>query len=71
VFFITVPSIYLISLVTALTLKADAFKPSIDSVNTLLRRPNLKGVDYLPLKWKEDLLETFIFPLDYRTYQHL
>jgi hypothetical protein len=71
VFFVTVPSIYLASLVTSLALKADAFEPSIDSVDTLLWRPNLKGVDYLSLKWKEDILETSIFPLDYRTYRYL
>jgi hypothetical protein len=71
VFFITVLSIYLVSLVMSLTLKANAFKLSIDSVNTLLQRPNLKGVDYLLLKWKEDILETSIFLLDYRTYRHL
>ena len=70
-FFVAVPSIYLVSLVMSLTLKANAFKLSIDSVNTLLRRPNLKGVDYLPLKWKEDILETSIFLLDYYTYRHL
>jgi hypothetical protein len=71
VFFVAVPSICLASLVTSLALKADAFEPSIDSVDTLLRRPNLEGVDYLPLKWKEGILETSIFPLDYRTYRHL
>jgi hypothetical protein len=37
----------------------------------LLRRPNLEGFDYLPLKWKQETLETPIFPLDYRTYRQL
>jgi hypothetical protein len=71
VFFVPVPSICLASLVTSLAIKADAFEPSIDSVGTLLRRPNLEGVDYLPLKWKEEILETPIFPLDYRTYRKI
>ncbi|KAI9658227.1 MAG: hypothetical protein M1821_002359 [Bathelium mastoideum] len=71
VFFVPVPSICLASLVTALAIKADAFEPSVDSVHTLLARPNLEGVDYLPLKWKDEMLDARILPLDYRTYQNL
>jgi hypothetical protein len=71
VIFVPVPSICLASLVTSLAIKADAFEPSIDSVDTLLRRPTLENVDYLPLEWKKEILETSIIPLDYRTYRHL
>lgn len=70
-FFVPVSSICLASLVTSLAIKANAFKPSDNSVNTLLRRPNLEKVDYLPLQWKREILETSIFPLDYRTYRSL
>jgi hypothetical protein len=68
---VSVPSICLASFVTALALKADAFEPSVDSVQTLLQRPNLEGVNYLPLKWKGEIQDTRIFPLDYRIYRKL
>jgi hypothetical protein len=47
---------------TTLAIKADAFDPSIDSVETLLQRPNLEETDYLPLKWKKK--DDVIFRID-------
>jgi hypothetical protein len=57
-------------LIATLAVHDDAFEPSVDSVQTLLQRPNLE-VDYVPLKWKEKMLKKPIFPLDYRTYRDL
>jgi hypothetical protein len=71
VFFVPVPSICLGSFVTSLAIGADAFEPSVDSVETLLQRPNLEGTDYLPLKWKKEVEDTPIFPLDYATFRRI
>ncbi|KAF4632838.1 hypothetical protein G7Y89_g5286 [Cudoniella acicularis] len=71
VFFVPVPSICLGSFVTSLAIGADAFEPSVDSVETLLQRPNLEGTDYLPLKWKKEVKDTPIFPLDYATFRRI
>jgi hypothetical protein len=64
VFFVPAPSICLASFVTALAIKADAFDPNIDSIETLLQRPNLEGTDYLPLKWKKEIKDDVIFRID-------
>ena len=70
VFFLPVPNLCLASLIAALAVHDDAFEPRIDSVQTLLQRPNLE-VDYVPLKWKQEVLNKPILPLDYRTYRDL
>ena len=70
-FFVPAPGICLASFVTALAIKADAFDPSIDSVEMLLQRPNLKGTDYLPLKWKEEIMDGVIFRIDYSTFSRI
>jgi hypothetical protein len=69
--FVPHPSIDLASLVAARAIKDDAFKPSIDSIEALLRRPILEDVDYVPLKWKKAKLDQPIFPLTYATYHRL
>jgi hypothetical protein len=71
VFFTPVPCICLASYVTALAIKADAFDPSVDSVETLLQRPNLEGTDYLPLKWKKELENDDILKLNDATFRKL
>jgi hypothetical protein len=63
VFFVPAPGICLASFVTALAIK-DAFDPNIDSIETLLQRPNLEGTDYLPLKWKKEIKDDVIFRID-------
>jgi hypothetical protein len=63
VFFVPAPGICLVSFVTALAIK-DAFDPNIDSIETLLQRPNLEGTDYLPLKWKKEIKDDVIFRID-------
>jgi hypothetical protein len=71
VFFTPVPCICLASYVTALAIKADAFDPSVDSVETLLQRPNLEGTDYLPLKWKKELENDDVLKIDDDTFRRL
>jgi hypothetical protein len=71
VFCVPAPSICLASFVTALAIKADAFDPSIDSVETLLQRPNLEGTGYLPLKWKEEFKECDLFPMNDATWSRI
>ena len=71
VFFVPAPSICLASFVTALAIKADAFDPSVDSVETLLQRPNLEETDYLPLKWKSEIKDSVIFRIDNRTFSRI
>ncbi|KAF2731199.1 hypothetical protein EJ04DRAFT_16250 [Polyplosphaeria fusca] len=56
-------TICLASTVAARAIKDDAFKPSFESVEALLSRPTLESVDFLPLKWKEDMLDRSIFHL--------
>jgi len=68
VFFVPIPGIDLASFVTALAIKADAFDPSIDSVETLLQRPNLEETDWLPLKWKKKIEDDVIFKIDDSTF---
>jgi hypothetical protein len=71
VFFVPAPGICLASFVTALAIKADAFDPSIDSVETLLQRPNLEETDYLPLKWKREIEDDVIFRIDDSTFSRI
>lgn len=71
VFFVPAPSIYLASFVVALAIGADAFDPSIDSVETLLQRPNLEGTDYLPLKWKKEIQDDNIFRIDNSAFSRI
>lgn len=59
------------SYVTALAIKADAFEPSIDSVETLLQRPNLEERGNLPLKWKKDLEDKDILRINDATFRRL
>src|SRR2546430_3664496 len=44
---------------------------SFESVEALLHRPDLEGVDYLPLHWKEEMLDRPIFQISYRAYRNL
>ena len=71
VFFVPAPCICLASYVTALAVKADAFDPSVDSVETLLQRPNLEGTDWLPLKWKKKFENEDIFKIDDDTFRRI
>ncbi|KXH65143.1 hypothetical protein CSAL01_10464 [Colletotrichum salicis] len=43
----------------------NAFDPEFDSFESLLGRPNLEGVDYAKLHWKEDILDEPIIPIQY------
>ena len=71
VFFIPAPCICLASYVTALAVKADAFDPSVDSVETLLQRPNLEATNWLPLKWKKGFEDEDILKINDATFRKL
>jgi hypothetical protein len=66
---VRVPSICLVSLLLSLALSDDAFDPSFTSVDELLRRPQLEKADFLQLKWKEEIKDKVILPLDYNRYR--
>lgn len=65
------PNICLASLIATRAITDDAFEPSFESVDALLRRPALEGVDFLPLKWKKEMLDRPIFPLAYSSFNYL
>ncbi|RYC59464.1 hypothetical protein CHU98_g6760, partial [Xylaria longipes] len=46
----------------------DAFKAGYRSVDELLHRPNLEHVDYVPLEWRDEVLDHDIFPMSYTTF---
>lgn len=49
------------SLIAARAIHDDAFDPSFSSVKELLHRPILEDVNYVPLPWKEGMLDRPIF----------
>ena len=57
--------------VAAKAIKDDAFKVRFESVEALLSRPALESVDFLPLDWKEQMLDRPIFHLSDRTFYDL
>jgi hypothetical protein len=66
---VAIPSICLVSLLLSLALSDDAFDPSSTSIDELLQRSHLENVDFLRLKWKEDMKDKVILPLDYHRYR--
>lgn len=62
------PTIDLVGVLAALGVSHDAFEPSFRSINELLSRPHLEHTDYLPLKWKDEVLEKPIIDLSYFLY---
>ncbi|KAF1973216.1 hypothetical protein BU23DRAFT_568519 [Bimuria novae-zelandiae CBS 107.79] len=61
----------LASIIAARAIKDDAFKVGFESVEALLSRPSLKSVDFLPLDWKEEMLDRPIFNLSNGTFYDL
>ena len=66
---VPVPTICLVSLLLSLALSDDAFDPGFTTVDELLRRPQLEDADFLQLKWKEEIRNKVISPLNYDRYR--
>ncbi|KAK0629189.1 hypothetical protein B0T17DRAFT_615001 [Bombardia bombarda] len=49
----------------------NAFKAGYRSVDELLHRPNLEHVDYVPLEWRDEVLDDDIFPMSYTTFSRI
>jgi hypothetical protein len=60
--------ICLASIIAALAIKDDAFKVGFESVKVPLSRPALESVYFLPLDWKEEILDRPIFNNSDRTF---
>ena len=59
----------LLSILLAQALVDDAFEAHFPSVDALMTRPKLKAnVDYMPLKWKEEILDQPLLPISYNQY---
>ncbi|KAF3763129.1 hypothetical protein M406DRAFT_331693 [Cryphonectria parasitica EP155] len=57
-----------VSLVIARALADQAFNVPTDSLDKLMSRPNLEDSKRLRFKWKDELLDRPIFPIDYHTF---
>lgn len=55
-------------ILAAIAISHDAFDPSFRSIKELLSRPDLEHIDYLPLKWKDEVLDRPIIDLSYFLY---
>jgi hypothetical protein len=48
-----------------------AFEADFSTIDEIFDRPNLESVDFVPLKWKQNLLEENIFCISYDTLNNL
>lgn len=59
----------LVSLLVSQALVENAFDPEFNSFNELLTRPMMGNeVDYLPLRWKEEVLDDLILTISSSQY---
>ncbi|KAG9023096.1 hypothetical protein FRB95_013563, partial [Tulasnella sp. JGI-2019a] len=65
------PLFCLTHLVAVCGIQAGAFEADYKSVDDLLHQPILEDVDYVPLKWKESMLEKPIFPMSYTVFARI
>ncbi|KAI0804888.1 hypothetical protein GGR55DRAFT_304735 [Xylaria sp. FL0064] len=61
----------LASLILTRGIQTNSFDPSFTTVDQIFDRPNLEHVDFIPLRWKTDMLEESIFSLSYKTLNEL
>ena len=61
----------LASIIAACAFKDNAFEVGFKSVEELLSRPALEEVNFLPLRWKENMLGRSVFGLSNRTFYDL
>ncbi|KAL8410445.1 hypothetical protein RB596_000215 [Gaeumannomyces avenae] len=55
----------LATLIAAQAIHDNAFKTPFRSFEELLQRPNMEGVDYVQLDWREEMEDRQIFPVSY------
>ena len=55
-------------LVAVLRIHFKAFEDDMTSVDDLLNRPNLEDVDYIPIKWKDKMLDSLILPMSWPVF---
>ncbi|KAI1313157.1 hypothetical protein F5Y03DRAFT_406465 [Xylaria venustula] len=65
------PLLCLTHLVGVIGIHFNAFKAGYRSVDELLHRPNLEHVDYVPLEWRDEVLDDDIFPMSYTTFSRI
>jgi hypothetical protein len=58
-------------LIVARALQDDTFDPGFADVEQFLKRPALGDVDYIELKWKEEMLDRPVFQLSYRQFNDI
>lgn len=62
------PLFCLTNVVAVIGLDCKAFKADHQSVQELLHRPSLEDVNYVPLEWRDELLNEEILPMSYSTF---
>lgn len=65
-FFVPFPLVCLSRLIVARAIQDDAFDAGYVNVAEFLNRPVLGDVDYIPLPWKKEKLDDFVFRLSYQ-----
>ena len=58
-------------LIVARALQDNAFDADFTDVEQFLKRPALGDVDYIELKWKEEMLDRTIFKLSYQQFNNI
>ncbi|TGJ78353.1 hypothetical protein E0Z10_g10409 [Xylaria hypoxylon] len=61
----------LASLILTRGVQTNGFDPDFTTVDQIFDRPNLEHVDFVPLRWKTEMLEQKIFPMSYKTLNDL
>ena len=64
-------SFCLCSKVLTRAIQDDAFETSFKSIDDILDRPNMNGVNFVPLKWKEKMKNNVIFDISYEMIRAL
>jgi hypothetical protein len=62
------PLLCLTRLIAVLGIHFKAFEDDVTSVDDLLNRPILENFDYIPIKWKESMLDKLILPMSWPVF---
>jgi hypothetical protein len=65
------PLVCLNRLIVARAIQDDAFEAGYVNAEEFLNKPVLGNVDYIPLSWKEEKLDDFVFCLSYRKFNEI
>jgi hypothetical protein len=61
----------LLRLILSRALQDDAFVAGFKDYDQFMTQPDLGDVDYMQLKWKDDMLDRHIFPLSYQQFNDI